>query len=196
LAVAAGATTLVLLAVLHVLSPEFDPSWRMVSEYALGNYAWVLALMFASWAGSCVALFLAIKSQVRTIAGKIGLGFLLASAVGMSMAAVFDASHNLHGLAALIGMPSLPIAALLISASLVRNPAWSPARRLPLWTANLPWISLVLMTAAIFIGLAQNGGEFGPGVLAGWPNRFMVVAYCAWLIAVGWIADRLHEQES
>jgi hypothetical protein len=195
LSVAAAAAALVSLATLHLLSPELDPSWRMVSEYALGNYGWVLALMFLTWALSCVSLFFAIKSQIRTVAGKIGLAFLLAAAVGMSMAAIFDVSHDLHGLAAIIGMPSLPIAAMLTTLSLVRSPAWSPVRRSLLWTANLTWISLVLMFATVFIGLSLSGGEFGPGVLAGWPNRFLVAAYCAWLITVARSADRLQRQE-
>lgn len=34
---------------LHVLSPEFDPSWRMVSEYALGQHGSILSLMFICW---------------------------------------------------------------------------------------------------------------------------------------------------
>ena len=74
---------------------------------------------------------------------------------------------------AMIGMPSLPIAAMLTSLSLAHHPAWSPARRSLLLTANLTWISLVLMFATVFIGLSQSGGEFGPHILAGWPNRFM-----------------------
>ena len=49
LAIGAAAATLLLLASLHVLSPEFDPSFRMVSEYALGRDAWVLSLMFLAW---------------------------------------------------------------------------------------------------------------------------------------------------
>lgn len=32
------AITILLLLSLHVLSPEFSPSWRMVSEYAYGQY--------------------------------------------------------------------------------------------------------------------------------------------------------------
>ena len=193
--VAAAAAAVVLLAVLHILSPELDPSWRMVSEYALGNYGWVLALMFLAWALSCVTLFFAIKSYTRTVGGKIGLGFLLVAALGMSMAAIFDVRHDLHGLAALIGMPSLPIAALLTSLSLVRHPAWFSTRRWLLGTAHLTWISLVVMFAAVFIGLSQSGGEFGSEVLAGWPNRFLVVAYCAWLITAAWQADQLRGQE-
>jgi hypothetical protein len=138
-----------------------------------------------------MALFFAIKSQIRTVGGKIGLGFLLAAAVGMGMAAIFDVNHNLHGLAAIIGIPSLPIAALILSVSLSRNPAWSAARGLILLTANLPWISLVLMNVAIFTGLAKTGGEFGPGMWVGWANRLLVAAYCAWLITAAWTADRL-----
>lgn len=195
LSVGAAALALLLLAALHVLSPELDPSWRMVSEYALGAYGWVLALMFLSLAVSCVTLFLAIQSHARTRGGKIGLGFLLAAALGLSMAAMFDVQHGLHGLAALIGIPSLPIAAMLISVSLVRHPAWFSAWRWLLWTANFTWISLVLMDIMLFIGLSQTGGEFGPAVLVGWPNRLLLLAYGAWLATVGWHAARLPRDE-
>src|SRR5215212_5429063 len=46
---------------------------------------------------------------------RVAAGFLLAAAVGLAMAAMFDMKHDLHGLAAMIGIPSLPIAAALIS---------------------------------------------------------------------------------
>ena len=48
LAIGAAAAALMLLACLHVLSPEFDPAWRMMSEYANGRHAWLLSLMFAA----------------------------------------------------------------------------------------------------------------------------------------------------
>ena len=177
--------TLVFLAVLHLLSPEFDPARRMVSEYALGNYSWILSLMFLAWALSCIALFFAIKPDVRTTGGRVGLGFLLLSALGMSMAAVFDVNHNLHGLAAMIGMPSLPIAAVLISVSLGRNSSWTSARRLLIWTAILTWVSLILMNVGIFTGFSQTG-EALPGAWFGWANRFLIAAYTIWLMVVAW----------
>ena len=46
LAIGISVAVLVLLAILHILSPEFNPAWRMVSEYANGKYAWVLSLLF------------------------------------------------------------------------------------------------------------------------------------------------------
>ncbi len=48
LAIVAAAGALLLLASLHVLSPEYAPSWRRVSNYANGRYGWVLSLMFAA----------------------------------------------------------------------------------------------------------------------------------------------------
>jgi hypothetical protein len=182
----AGAFSLLVLATLHLLSPEFNPATRMVSEYALGEYGWLLSIFFLSWALSCVTLYFAIKSQVKTGWGKIGLGVLLVSALGMGMASVFDVSHELHGLSALIGMPTLPIAAMLITPSLLRNRGWSSARTVLMWTANLTWLSLVAMVIIVFIGLARNGGEFGPTLMVGWPNRLVIICYCMWVMTTAW----------
>lgn len=193
---AASAASLIFLFALHILSQEFDPSWRMVSEYALGNYGWALLLMFLTWALSCVALFLAIKSQTRTVAGKLGLGFLLVSAIGITMGGLFDVNHNLHGLAAMIGMPSLPIAAVLISVSLIRNPAWTPARRLLLGTAILTWVSLILMNIAVFTAFSQSSEQLSQDAWVGWANRFLIFADHAWLMTVAWRAANVSQLRS
>ena len=209
-AIATSLAVLVLLAGLHRLSPEFDPSWRMVSEYANGDYSWVLSLMFICWAISSWILAFAIWSEVKTTAGKVGLYFLIASGIGEAMAAVFDINHSLHGLASLIGIGGLPIAAVLISTSLGRTEPWSVAKRSLLWSANLTWISVVLIgiTFAILITtFTQAGGDMtstdvpttlpdGVIALVGWANRFLIIAYCAWVITVASLAIKVRRQES
>ena len=199
----AAATFLVLLATLHFIKPELDPAWHMISEYEIGRYGWVMVLAFLSLAFSCVALLVAIRSQVRTTGGRIGLAFLLVSALGMTIAAVFTAdpitasqdeltTHgNLHGLGALLGIPGFPIAATLISRSLARDRAWSPARRSLLWATALTWIGLLVFVLSVALMLPRSNGEFGPDVLVGWPNRLLIVAYCAWLMVAAWHAARL-----
>ena len=197
LAIAACIVVLLLLASLHILSPEFDPAWRMVSEYANGQYACVLSLLFVCWGISSWALAYTLRSQMQTTGGKIGLAFLVAAGIGEAMAAVFDINHSLHGLSALIGIPSLSIAAMLISVSLVRVPAWSDGKRLLLWTANLTWVSIVLMAATFGIMIAtftQSGAAMPANAeavttlpegvigLVGWANRFLIVVYCAWVM--------------
>jgi Protein of unknown function (DUF998) len=199
----AAALFLVLVAALHIIKPEFDPTWRFISEYAIGRHGWVMVLAFFSLAFSCVTSFFAIRSLITTTGGRVGLALLLVSAVSLVMGGIFvtdpitaskselTTHGNLHGLAATIGIPGLSIAAVLISRSLVRNLNQSPMRRSLLWTSRFTWIFLVLMYVTMIAMLTQNQGKFGPNVLIGWPNRLLVVAYCAWLIAIAWSALQL-----
>jgi len=209
LSITASTVVLLLLASLHVLSPEFDASWRMVSEYANGEYAWVLSLMFIAWAVGSWTIAFAIWSQVRTTAGKVGLFFLIAAGIGEAMAAIFDIHQPLHNLASIIGIPSLPVAAMLISVSLSRDSEWSTAKKALLWTANLTWISVLLMIAAFTIMIVtytQAGGDMTAGAevtalpsgviaLVGWANRFLIVVYCVWVITVARQALKLRNQK-
>jgi hypothetical protein len=203
---AAAALFLVLLAVLHFIKPEFDPSWNMISQYEIGHDGWLMQLAFLFLALSCVTLVVTIHSQVRTIWGRIGLVLLLVAAIGMTIAAFnitdpittprakMSAHGNMHGNGFLLGVPGLTIAAVLISLSLRRNAAWSSARRALLWTAQLPWVSLVAMIVTIMVMLPQNGGKFGPGVAVGSPNRLFIISCCVWLMTVAWHAIQLHRQ--
>jgi hypothetical protein len=206
LSIGAAAAVLLLLASLHVLSPEFDPSFRMVSEYALGRDAWVLSLMFLAWGMSSWALAIAIWSQVKTRAGKVGLWFLVIAGLGESMASVFDITHDPgHSIAGVLGMASFPIAALLLSVSLGRLHDWRDAKRPLLWLANLSWISVVLLVATLVLMTVQfaqaNGGQLPQhapaqlpaGVLGldGWADRLFVLSSCLWMLVAAWQAMKL-----
>jgi hypothetical protein len=206
LAMVAAAATLLLLASLHILSPEFDPSFRMVSEYALGHYGWVLSLMFLAWGVSSWALAAAIWSQVKTRAGKVGLWFLVIAGLGEAMASVFDITHDTgHSIAGLLGMGGFPIAAVLLSLSLGRTQAWHGVRSLLLWIANLSWISVVLLVATLVLMTVQflqvTGGhlpQHAPthlpaGVLGldGWADRLFVLSNCLWVFVAAWQAMKL-----
>ncbi len=203
-ALAAGAgllagLVLLILVLLHFLSPEFDPSWRMVSAYANGKHNWLLSLMFMCWAVSSFLLSIALWPLARTAFAKLGVMFLVIAGIGEAMAAAFDINHPLHMHAAILGMNGLPIAAMLIGVTFGRMGHWLQWRRAVLWLSNLTWISVVLMSVAMavfFDGLSRAGIEMGPdakpltelppGVMSfgGWANRFLIFAYCAWAIAV------------
>ncbi len=206
LSIGAAAAVLLLLASLHVLSPEFDPSFRMVSEYALGHYGWVLSLMFLAWGMSSWALAVAIWSQVKTKAGKVGLWFLVIAGLGQAMASVFDVTHDLgHSIAGVLGIVGFPIAAVLLSVSLGRLHAWRGARSPLLWIANLSWISVVLLGATLVLMTVQfaqaNGGQLPQhapaqlpaGVLGldGWADRLFVLSNCLWVLVAAWQTMKL-----
>jgi hypothetical protein len=185
-----------LLAALHILSPEFSPSWRMISEYALGHYAWMLSLMFLCSGVSCWILAVAVHSEIRTNAGKLGLLFLFISGTGGVLAAFFDVNRPIgHGIAGLLGVIGFPIAALLLSVALGRKEVWRSNRKGLLWIANLSWISVVLLIATLAIMIVQlraaNGGHLpqhapkslpsGVLPLAGWADRMIVLSNWAWV---------------
>jgi hypothetical protein len=198
-----AAFAVILLAALHVLSPEFDPSWRVVSEYANGSFGWVLSLMFACWAISTWALAFTVKGYLQTRADKIGYWILILAGAGQALASVFDIDQPLHGLADLLGGAGFPIAAMAITITLCRAQPWLRSKRTLLWSANLTWISVVATIASVVIlyitythagGHVPSDGKSLPlgtvlpaGVIAvvGYANRFMVLAACAWTIIVG-----------
>ena len=107
----------------------------------------------------------------------------------------------------MIGVLSLPIAAMLISVSLSRTQPWSAAKKVLLWTANLTWTSLVLFVASLVILIVtytQAGGHMPTdgqslaigatlpsGVIAvvGYANRLLLVP--VWVVAVSWEAIKV-----
>jgi len=211
LAIIATVATLLLLLSLHVLSPEFNPAWRMVSEYAFGRYAWVLSLMFLSWGIGSWALAFAIRSQVKTRGGRVGLVFLIIAGVGEAMASVFDVRRPLgHGIAGLLGVGGFIVAALLLSASLGRTENWRSARKKLLWLAHLSWISVVLLAGTLALMTVQvaraEGGRLPqhapktlpPGVMGldGWANRLLVLVNCLWVIVAAWHAIKLRRKSA
>jgi hypothetical protein len=207
LSFAAAATFVVLLAALHFIKPELDPSWHFISEYAIGDYGWIMVVAFLSLAFSYVSLFVAIRSQLRTIAGRIGLVLLLVSALGLTIAAIFTTDPitvskdevttegTLHNLGGTLGI-AMPFAAAIIGWKLARNPAWSSARRPLLWATGLALVAFVVSFFSVGVMASQSGGKFGPDVLVGWPNRFEVVAYSVWLMVVAWQVLKLRGKES
>jgi hypothetical protein len=208
LSIAAVITYQVLLIALIFIRPDLDPSWRTISEWAIGRHGWIMVLAFLISAVSYGSLFVAIKSQIEGIWGKIGLGILLICAIGTVGVGVFrtdpmpltpekplstGALHIIFGTSALL---LLPFAALLINLSLARkNQAWAPARRALLWTAGLPLLGLIgsLAHLAIFV-IPLGVGAYGPGVPLGWPPRVLFLTYMVWLIILALQAIKLRSQ--
>lgn len=208
LSIAMGIMVILLLAALHFLSPEFDPTWRVISEYALGQFGWVLSLMFIAGALNAWLLAYSLRNEITTKWGKVGLGFLIATGIGSAMASVFEIPHPMHNLAGLIGVLSLPIAAMLISVHLNRMPKWSGSKTAVIWTANLTWIGLVVFVISMVVLMTtytQSGGDMNVkpdavekvlpmGTIAfnGIMNRILVLLTPLWTITVARQVIRLN----
>jgi Protein of unknown function (DUF998) len=183
------------LVALHFLSPQLHPSWRMVSEYANGNHRWVLTVVFLTWALGSFALALALLPSVSGWVGAVGLLFLVLAGVSEAMGGLFDINHRLHGAAFAIGVPALPIAAILLTIAGRRA-----GLDVPIWAAGLPILSVAVMAvsmAMLFSSLKAAGitmsadsqplAALPDGISAwnGWANRLVFGSYYLWVILAG-----------
>lgn len=193
-----------MLLALHIVSPEMDPTWRMISEYAYGNYGILLTLLFLLWAAAEWCAVAALYPLVSGVWTRIALVLLFISGIGALMGGLFDVRHPLHGMAFGLGVPFVPAAALILSFHLTRR---TPALgRGLVWSAHTTWLTFVVMAVAMgmFISGLQAAGAFHPeagpqmlpalpaGVPAvnGIPNRLLVLAYLGWV----YLANRSTEQ--
>lgn len=193
-----AAVSAVCLGALHVLSPELDPSWHMVSEYAYGAHGQLLRAFFLCWGAAAVALALAVFPWSTRWWQRLGAILLLVSGAGAVGGGLFDIRHELHGLAFGLGVPTLPISALLLTGLLAQHaPERRPVLRI---SAHATWLSVVAMGVSMgfFIASLKAAGAFHPesgqvlevlpaGVtsVSGYANRLLVLAYLGWLAIAG-----------
>lgn len=190
----ASSSFVLLLGLLHLIKPEIDPSWRFISEYAIGNNGWIMMLAFLLLGMAYLALYAAVKPLVpsgRT--GKIGLILLLISAAGLILAGVFvtdpitasEAEHTtagaIHSLGGTLGM-AMPFAALFLFLAIRKESKWAFAKRSILLITILAIAAFLFGFASLAAILTESEGKFGPEVLVGWPNRIEMAGYCIWLL--------------
>ena len=192
-----------ILFLLHFLKPELDPSWRMISEYEIGRYGWLMRLAFFCWGSSVLSLLVTLKGSLRTISGKVGYVWLALIGVALFGAGIFvtnaitdttpSTANSLHTLCGAFVIMTFPIASSLVVGSLARNEKWSAVRHQQFWMEILVWLSMFAFFGSIIISTAINpsAGRVGPEVYLGWPNRLMVVIYNIWLITFAVNAKKL-----
>ena len=199
---ATGAMSLVCLLLLHFLSPEYEPSWRMISEYALGKYKGLLTAFFVLSAACTMMLPILLWNETDGLWATVGLVLVFLSGVGALMGGLFDLKHPLHGAAFALGVPTIMVGALLVSYHIVKRPDWSQYSTGTLLTAHAIWISLVLMGVSMAVmmnGFKQAGIAMGPGAtppetvppgviaVAGYFNRLLVVCNTAWVMVMAYV---------
>ena len=195
-AIVFAAIFLALLILLHFLKPELDPSWRMISEYEIGRFGWMMRLAFFSWGASTLCLAVAIWPWLNTGGGVIGRWWLVLIAVAQIGAGIFktdpitdltnSTENNLHRTCGAIVIFTFPIAATLAANCLLKNGAWTAVRGQLIFATALIWIGLIAYFASIIIARIKDplAGQGGSRIYQGWPNRFMIVTYVIWTLIV------------
>jgi hypothetical protein len=183
---ALGATALavVLMVLLHVLEPGFDPSWRILSEYSLGRYGLLMRIAFVAMGTGVIAIALAISGAARP--WSLGLALV---AIGPLGAAFIDTDpittprtqmsrrSNVHAALGSLFNLGFPAAATVAGISAASDPATGTILA---WASVVPWITL-----AWFLGTnvrhTRPDAVGAPDVHIGWPNRVSILAYLGWV---------------
>jgi hypothetical protein len=180
-----GATALAigLVALLHRLEPEFDPSWRMLSEYALGQYGALMRVAFLAAGTGVIAVAVALAKSawpacllLAVVAiGPLGAAFIDTDPITTPRAQMSrkSAIHAALGSLFILGFPL----ATVVGISAAGDPAVGPVLA---WASVVPWIA-----HAWFLGTnmrhARPDAVGAPEVRIGWPNRVSMLAYLGWV---------------
>lgn len=203
-----GILSILCLIILHFVSTEFKPNFRMISEYALGKHKWLLTIFFVCWGLSSISSGVMLWNIVTSGWAKFGVLLLFITGIGAIMGGLFDVQHKLHALSSIIGVPFLPIGALLISYHLIQKEDWQNHCTALLFSSHSTWISLIFMAVSMFLlfsSLKSAGIEFGPnskpftelpkGVIGinGWANRLLVLCYIMYPVLTAIVAINVLE---
>lgn len=141
LAVVGPLLSIALVALLHVLEPEVNES-NAVSEYALGDFGWLMNLAFFSAAAGIGALAVVLRrSLARSKTAVAGIILLWIAAVAWVLLGAGNidpegadmTTHGLiHGIGFLLGLPTRLAAPLVLAAAFHRDERWANHRRLTL----------------------------------------------------------------
>lgn len=185
-ALVAGALFALLLGALHVVRPDLDPTWRFVSEYALGRSGWLMTGAFTCLALSLVGCVVWTFRHTRTVLGRLGLLIVTIAAAGLLLAAGFETdpitagpdqvttAGQLHVLGA--SLDYSPIGMLLAGWGLSRTVRDRALRRPLMITAVVAVLLMIGFSASL-----PHDGQFGPGVLSGMIGRFLLLSYLGWI---------------
>ena len=201
LSIASMGLFLLILLSLHLLEPEYDPTWRFISEYALGKYGWMMSLDFGLAALGCLSFMIAAWDETKSVTGRIGQVLLGISALGMAIAAMFTTdpittpagemteSGSMHALGGQLNLT--PLAVLFLSLCINKRKGWKRVR-LPLHITAVLTL-LIMLAFAVSVGAAR--GEFGPGVYAGLWGRLLMVGFGSWVLIAGYHMLRLQQSK-
>jgi len=171
---ACAAYFVVVVSALHVLEPEFDPRYRFMSEYVWGAHGWLMTTNFFALGLAAFTAAAGLRGAHQSSwSARLGSGVLGVGALFVCLAGVFK-DFLPHFAASAVAIPSIILAALLLSWSFRHAAEWRMIHPIALSIA----LAMLALFAAIYSHFAM------PGLL----QRAFILLFLVWLSIV---ADRV-----
>jgi hypothetical protein len=167
-----------------MLRTDLNPVERMISEYAVGDYGFLMTLAFLFMAVAILALMAGLAQLVpEDTQFRLGIAFVGVFAVGMFIFAVFpigvgetvdSTSDLIHRMTAPFAFFSLTVGVFLVSRGFRRDP-----RLGSLYALGLVLAALMLTASVGFF--VSYGAEVG---IYGLFQRVFIFTFVVWFIVV------------
>jgi hypothetical protein len=151
----------VLVGLLHVVAAEqVNPVRRTISEYALGDSAWMFDIgVLGLAAGSALVLLALVRAGVVP-ARSVAAALLVVWTVALVVVVAFDKANwsvgptpggYVHRFASLAAFSSLPLAALALGGRWRADPLWGAFAAWSRWSGalTLGWLVVILLAVAL-----------------------------------------------
>jgi len=156
--------------VLHFIEPGFDPRFRFMSEYALGNYGWLMTSAFFALGLAPFVVAVGLRHVWQSSWGaRIGFGLLTVAALFVWLAGIFKDSVP-HLLASVVALPSILMAVLVLSWTFRQAVGWQ----------NIYRVTLVIAIGMIAAFLSMVADIGMPGL----QQRVFIFLFLLWLSIV------------
>lgn len=169
---------LTIVSVLHFLRPDKNMLSSFVSEYAVGNYNWVMTagfyLLTMASAALLVGLLLGIKASKKGMVtfGIFCIGSILIAIFPTDVPVIPPTFHGLiHGFAALIALIDLPIAMIFLGYVFKENENWKSLAKPSLFFGLTSLVLFIIFFAC-------------PNTLKGIAERILLIWDVCWLLLV------------
>lgn len=192
-----------LLAILHLIEPEVDPTWQPISEYALGKGGFLMNIAFLLLGVSFLSLGYYLVKYIPRLGAKIGGWLLIVSSVGNFTAAIWNTdpagtlpegmstSGQIHsGAAGLLGF--MILATLFILYQFYKQEVLKKYKHKILIITVLLWLLEISLVIALGVFLSKTNGMLTPETPVGWLGRVVIVCCAGWI----WTCARLFIQAS
>jgi hypothetical membrane protein len=155
---------------LHFLEPEYDPRFHFMSDYAWGAYGLLMTTTFFVLALAILAVALGLrKAHQSSQSARLGFGLLVVGALFVCVAGVFR-GFPLHDVGSGVGLPTLVMAALLVSWSFRTAPEWQAIHS----AAALISVGMLAALVSIIVDVGMPGLQ----------QRAFLLLLLAWLSIV------------
>jgi hypothetical membrane protein len=169
---------------LHIIEPDFSVVDDFISDYALGDYGWLMQSAFFGAGVGTIAIALGLHKTMapgkRVTASVVlfavaGVGFFVAIfKTDPKGATELTTAGTLHVVGSVVIFFSLLVAAWIVRGAFKRDQIWEPFAKTQLWFA-------IAYTVTMFVTFGTP--EDGP---VGLTQRIFVPVMMAWLFTLAW----------